>query len=211
MSAFLKGSSFLVNPASGAMVVKDGYEMTGPNSVITFADGSTQSTAPTQSRAGDFTWSVAPTALQQTLASGYATGATAVIPKGTSEAVVGGKIYEVEMTITLGGSGQIYADPEAITQYVTFQLTDSTGTAAAAPVYNVGTGTVTRGLQASGVAGGPSSIDIFVNTTVNLALYSPTDVYDQLTLTTSAFSSSGSSISTVRTTYSAVTFWINTK
>lgn len=45
MSAFLKGSSFLVDAATGAMVVKNGYTMTGSESKITFADGTTQSTA----------------------------------------------------------------------------------------------------------------------------------------------------------------------
>ena len=46
MSAYLKGSSFLVNPATGAMVVKDGYQMTTSNSVLTFSDGTVISTAP---------------------------------------------------------------------------------------------------------------------------------------------------------------------
>ena len=46
MSAYLKGSSFLVDEATGAMVVKDGYTMTGTNSVLTFSDGTVISTAP---------------------------------------------------------------------------------------------------------------------------------------------------------------------
>ncbi|MGI9556013.1 MAG: hypothetical protein ACR2M9_04050 [Cyanophyceae cyanobacterium] len=51
MSAFLKGSSFLVNQATGAMVVKDGYQMTGSNSGITFSNGTYQDTAAVTKKA----------------------------------------------------------------------------------------------------------------------------------------------------------------
>lgn len=56
MSAFLKGSSFLVDAATGAMVVKDGIKLSGSRAEITFPDGTTQNTASVGNVTQSFTF-----------------------------------------------------------------------------------------------------------------------------------------------------------
>jgi hypothetical protein len=209
-------SAVLVEASTGALCTKEGFKLiaaTLPSNdpVITFSDGSTQITAPANARAADFTWSVAaPAPAQQTLAGGFLVdGTIGSIPRGSASACVGGNIYQLEMTVTLGGAGQSYVNNEAITQEIFAELENSSGSfVEPAPTVIIGPATVTRSLQDAQTAGsGNGTLTVFVNATVDLSAIDSQYVYDQLTVKASAYSNINTSTSIVQVEIDTCKWW----
>lgn len=212
-------SAVLVDSSTGALCTKEGFKLiaaTSPSNdpVITFADGTTQITAPSNARAADFTWSVAaPTPFQQVLATaGYSYDATVgSIPNGTQPVCIGGNIYQLEMSVVLGGVGQSYVNNEAITQVLFAELENQAGSfVEPAPTIIIGPATVTRSLQDAQANGaGDGTLTISVNATVDLSgpSYTSDYIYDKLTIKASAFSNINTSTSTVQVEIDSCKWW----
>ncbi len=208
-------SAVLVDAKDGALCTKEGFKLIAAalpsnDPVITFADGTTQITAPSNARAADFTWSVAaPAPVQQTVVNGYAVdGAIGEIPHGTAPVCVGGNIYQLQMSVTLGGAGQSYVNNEAITQIIFAELENSSGSfVEPAPTITIGPATVTRTLQDAQIAGVAGTLQVSVDATVDLSALSSDYIYDELTIKASAYSNINTSISTVQVEIDSCKWW----
>ncbi len=209
-------SAVLVDSSDGALCTKEGFKLiaaTLPSNdpVITFSDGTTQITAPANARAADFTWSVAaPAPFQQTVVNGYAVdAAVGEIPHGTAPVCIGGNIYQLQMSVVLGGVGQSYVNNEAITQVIFAELENSSGSfVEPAPTITIGPATVTRSLQDAQVAGASDgTLTISVDATVDLSALSSDYIYDELTIKASAYSNINTSTSTVQVEIDSCKWW----